>query len=125
MVSQNNAQMSNISDDELIQVSGGSQSLLDAQGQEVKEGRFITSTFSSYSSGSTPKFNLGDSVKIKWRVSNDLKILCNAEITGVSEGKDGGLLFQKYTYSIKILSCPNSDMIGRIETDVHENCLYF
>ena len=79
MVPHNSKQMSPVSDDELLQVSGGSYSLLDAQGHEVKEGRFVTATLSSYSSGSTPKFDLGDSVKIKWRVSYDLKVLCNEQ----------------------------------------------
>ena len=112
-----------LSDDDLLGISGGS-TIQDERGVEVKEGRFITSKLTNYSSGELPKFSVGDMVNIKWHINSQLEILCNAEIMGVSEAKSSGLLFRKYTYSVKILSCPNSDMIGLIEPDVHENCLY-
>ena len=111
-----------LSDDDLLNISGGV-TVQNERGEELKEGRFITSKLTSYSSGDLPKFNIGDSVKIKWRIANDLEILCRAEVMGVSDSKSGGILFRKYTYSVKILTCPNTDMIGMIETDVHENCL--
>lgn len=113
-----------ISDDDLLQIAGGSSSILSEQGLEIKEGRFITSTLAGYTSGDTPKFTVGETVKIKWHISASLEVMCNAEIIGVSSKKDGGLIFQKYTYSVKILTCPNSDMIGLIENGVHENCLF-
>ena len=124
MCSRSKIQISSISDDELLQISGGSSSILNEQGIEVKEGRFITSTLAGYTSGNSPKFSVGDSVKIKWRISADLKVMCNAEIIGVSSKKDAGLIFQKFTYSVRILTCPNCDMIGLIENGVHENCLF-
>ena len=111
------------SDDELFEVSGGS-TIQDERGVEVKEGRFITSKLTNYSSGDFPRFSVGDMVKIKWHVCSELEVLCNAEIMGVSDAKSSGLLFRKYAYSVKILSCPNSDLIGLIEEGVHENCLY-
>ena len=117
------AQSFHLSDEELLVVSGGS-ALQSEQGEEIKEGRFITSKLSNYSSGESPKYAVGDFVKIKWRVSAELEVLCNAEVLGISEDRNGGLLFRKYTYSIKIHTCPNSDMIGLIESGVHENCLY-
>ena len=112
-----------LSDEELTAVSGGS-TIYDERGLEVKEGRFITSKMTNYSSGEFPRFSVGDIVKIKWHVSTELEVLCNAEITGISNSRNTGLLFRKYTYMVRILSCPNSDMIGQVETDVHENCLY-
>ena len=112
-----------LTDDDLLEVSGGS-SIQDERGIEVKEGRFITSRLTNYSSGEFPKYSVGDIVKIKWHISTELEDMCNAEVLGVSDSKSSGLLFRKYTYSVKILSCPNSDMIGLIETGVHENCLY-
>lgn len=112
-----------LSDDDLLEVSGGT-TVQNERGEEVKEGRFITSTLASYSSGEFPKYAVGDPVKIKWKISAALEVLCSAEVVGISEGRDGGLLFRRYTYSVKILSCPNSDMIGMIEPNVHENCLF-
>ena len=112
-----------LSDDELLDVSGGN-TILDERGVEIKEGRFVTSRLTNYSSGEFPKYSAGDLVKIKWHISTEMEVLCDAEIMGVSDSKDSGLLFRKYTYSVKILTCPNSDLIGLIETDVHENCLY-
>ena len=112
-----------LSDNDLLEVSGGS-TIYDERGIEVKEGRFITSKVTNYSSDEFPKFSVGDMVKIKWLVCSELEVLCNAEIMGVSDDKSSGLLFRKYAYSVKILSCPNSDMIGLIEENVHENCLY-
>ena len=112
-----------LSDDDLIGVSGGT-TIQDERGIEVKEGRFITSKVTNYSSGEFPQFSVGDMVKIKWHISSEQEVLCNAEIMGVSDTKSSGLLFRKYTYAVKILSCPNTDMIGLIESDVHENCLY-
>ena len=124
MRSEDKAQPFQLSDNELLAVSGGT-SIQDDLGMEIKEGRFITSSLSNYSSGELPKFSIGDAVKIKWRINAHLEVLCNAEIVGISESKNGGLLFRKYTYSVKILSCPNSDLIGMIEPDVHENCLSY
>ena len=112
-----------LSDDDLREVSGGS-TIQDERGIEVKEGRFVTSRLTNYSSGEFPKYSAGDLVKIKWHISTELEVLCDAEIIGVSDSKNSGLLFRKYTYSVKILSCPNSDMVGLIEAGVHENCLY-
>ena len=112
-----------LSDEDLLEVSGGS-TVYDDRGIESKEGRFITSRLTNYSSGEFPKFSVGDMVKIKWHIRSELEVLCNAEILGVSDAKSSGLLFRKYAYSVKILSCPNSDMIGLIEEGVHENCLY-
>ena len=111
-----------LSDDQLHSVSGGT-CIQDDRGVEMKEGRFITSTLSSYSSGEFPKYAVGDPVKIKWKIGTEMEVLCNAEVLGISDSKDGGLLFRKYTYSVRILSCPNSDMIGLVESNVHENCL--
>ena len=112
-----------LSDEDLLEVSGGS-TIQDERGIEVKEGRFITSKLTNYSSGEFPKFSVGDTVKIKWHICSEMEVLCNAEIMGVSDTKSSGLLFRKYTYAVKILTCPNTDMIGLIESDVHENCLY-
>ena len=112
-----------LSDDDLLNVSGGT-TVQNERGEEVKEGRLITSTLSNYSSGEFPRYSVGDLVKIKWHISSSLDVLCNAEVVGISENKDGGLLFRKFTYSVRILSCPNSDMIGLIEPNVHENCLF-
>ena len=123
MFSHNKLQFFSVSDEELAQISGGSSSILDEQGLEIKEGRFITSTLAGYTSGDVPKFSVGEPVKIKWHISSDTEVMCNAEVIGVSS-KKGGFLFQKFTYSVKILTCPNSDMVGMIEPSVHENCLY-
>lgn len=112
-----------LSDDDLLSVTGGV-TIQNEREEEVKEGRFITSKFATYSSGDLPRYSAGDFVKIKWRMASEPEILCNAEIIGVSEEKSCGILFRKYTYSVKILSCPNSDMICMVETDVHENCLF-
>ena len=112
-----------LSDDDLLGVSGGS-SIRNERGEEIKEGRFITSTLSNYSSGGTPKYSVGDLVTIKWRIGVDMEIPCSAEVVGISDSRDGGLLFRKYTYSVRILSCPNSDVIGLTVSDVHENCLF-
>ena len=120
---EDNAPTFQLSDDDLREVSGGS-TIQDERGIEVKEGRFITSRLTNYSSGEFPKYSPGDVVKIKWHISTELEVLCDAEIIGVSDSKNSGLLFRKYTYSVKILSCPTSDMIGLIEGNVHENCLY-
>ena len=120
---QDNVQPFHLSDDDLCHVSGGN-TVLNERGEEVKEGRFITSKITNYSSGETPRYSAGDFVKIKWHVNSELEVLCNAEVLGISESKSAGLLFRKYTYTVKILSCPNSDMIGLIEPNVHENCLY-
>ena len=121
---QDKTHMFRLADDDLLQVSGGNSIIQNERGEEVKEGRFITSTWTNYSSGELAKYSVGDLVKIKWRVSSGLEILCNAEVLGISDSKSAGLLFRKFTYSVKILTCPNSDMIGIIEAGVHENCLF-
>ena len=112
-----------LSDDDLLEVSGGT-TIQDERGIEIKEGRFVTSKLTNYNSGEFPQYSAGDLVKIMWHISTEHEVLCDAQIMGVSDSKSSGLLFRKYTYSVKILSCPNSDMIGLIETGIHENCLY-
>lgn len=112
-----------LSDDALTSVSGGT-SIQNERGEEIKEGRFTTSTLSNYSSGEFPKYSVGEIVKIKWRIGTEAEVLCNAEVVGISEDRNGGLLFRKYTYSVRIHTCPNSDMIGLIVPNVHENCLH-
>ena len=124
MFSHNKLQFFSIADEELTQIAGGSSSILNEQGLEIKEGCFVTSTLASYTSGDAPKFSVGDPVKIKWHISSDTEVMCNAEVIGVSSKRDGGFLFHKFTYSVKILTCPNSDLVGMIESNVHENCLY-
>ena len=111
-----------LQDDELLAVSGGI-SLQNEMGDEVKEGRFVTSTFSNYASGELPRFSIGDLVKINWKVNSQLTVPCNAEVMGISNSRNAGLMFRRYTYCVRIRSCPNSDMVGTIETGVHENCL--
>ena len=123
MLSRENMQAQCLADEDLGQISGGNNVIMDERGVEIREGRFVTYTLTSYASGDSPKFSVGESVKIKWKISADLETMCDAEVIGISDGKDGGLLFRRYTYSVRILSCPNSDMIGQIETEVHENCL--
>lgn len=123
MLFKNKDHIARLSDDDLLHVSGG-RSIQDEQGEKIREGRFVTSSLSNYSSGEFPKYSVGDFVKIKWRIGMDMEVPCSAEILGISESRNGGLLFRKYTYSVRILSCPNSGLIGTIETDVHENCLF-
>ena len=71
-----------LSDDELTEVSGGC-TIQNERYEEIKEGRFVTSALSNYSNGEMPKYAVGDIVKIKWHVSSNLEVLCNAE-TAVS-----------------------------------------
>lgn len=123
MQSEKNLVSFSLSDDVLLEVSGGT-TIYDERGIEIKEGRFITSSLTNYSSSELPQYSVGDIVKIKWCISSELEVMCNTEIMGVSDSKSAGLLFRTYTYTVKILSCPNSDMIGLVETDVQENCLY-
>ena len=120
---ENKAHPIHLSDNDLLEVSGGN-TIQDERGIDIKEGRFVTSKLGNYSSGEFPKYSAGDLVKIKWHISTEMEVLCDAQIMGVSDSKSSGLLFRKYAYSVKILSCPNSDMIGLIESGVHENCLY-
>ena len=86
MGSQNKPLPNPLSDDELLGVSGGT-SIQNERGEEIKEGRFITSKFGNYSSGDMPKYSVGDLVKIKWRIGTEMEILCSGEVTGISEGK--------------------------------------
>ena len=123
MLFENKSHPIQLSDNDLLEVSGGN-TIQDERGIDVKEGRFVTSKLGNYSSGEFPKYSAGDLVKIKWHISTEMEVLCDAQIMGVSDSKSSGLLFRKYAYSVKILSCPNSDMIGLIESGVHENCLY-
>lgn len=124
MVSEREWSSLEISDAELSQVSGGISVIRNRRGEEMKEGRFITSTMSSYAGGGLPRFSVGQNVKIRWYVSAELSTFCNAEVIAVSAEKSGGLLFRKYTYAVRILDCPNSDLTGTVENSVQENCLY-
>ena len=68
-----------LSDCELKDVSRGT-GIQNERGEEIKEGRFITSKLTNYSSGDIPEYSVGDFVKIKWRVGAELEVLCNAEV---------------------------------------------
>ena len=123
MGSENKMQFMPLSDDILQSVSGGG-GIQYERGDHGNEGCFINAKLAGYRSGELPRYSVGEMVKIVWHVCNTMDVLCNAQVMGISDSKDGGILFRQYTYSVKILSCPNSSMIGLMQNNVHENCLY-
>ncbi|MBO7253155.1 MAG: hypothetical protein J6V25_11090 [Oscillospiraceae bacterium] len=123
MVFDEKATTAPISDEDLINIAGGS-SIMDDQIPGNLVGQFITSTLTSYASGELPKYSVGDHVTIRWKIRSNMIIPCNAEVIGVSDSKGAGIIHRKYTYTVRICTCPNSDLIGSLVPNVHENCLF-
>lgn len=87
------------------------------------QGRFITHRRSFYASAAAPACRVGQQVALRWVGAGNSAALCGAQVLSVSDRPNGGLLFRKFTYTIRILECPDPRLIGSVETGVAENCL--
>lgn len=86
---------------------------------------YFTQNLSLYSSGDTPKYKIGETVKIDWArtpAHDRMETLC--KITGVSATKNGGTYCKEYTYTVQTIPTP-SGVLSKSETvyNVYESCL--
>lgn len=98
----------NVSEEELEMVTGGN-----------KPG-YQTTNNSTYSSGDTPKYKIGDKVEIKHvplHFPQDVSWK-PFYVTEVSTSKNGGILCKEYTYTLKF-----ADDGDCILTGVYESCM--
>ena len=103
--------------------------LEDQQLEDVAGGAPIVYTINSseYTSGDTPKYAVGQHLKIEADFTHT-RIPC--EVLSVSEEKTGGWIYKEFVYSVKILPFPGSykpklqSLIGKEYTEVYESCLF-
>lgn len=106
--------LNNVSDNQLEDVSGGS---------NVAFPKIITSNRSNYRSGDTPRYFAGQELKIACRVLNTtVKISCL--VLAVSATADCGLYYKEFGYKVRILESVMGLFKDSIYDDVYESCLY-
>lgn len=88
-----------------------------------KKPEVFTSRISTYKSGATPKYYVGQMLEIKCTFRGDChKVDC--VVLEVSSKANAGFFFKEFSYTVEILSYLTEDFYGTIYTDVHESCLY-
>ena len=113
MENKNENMTNKLQDKELEDVAGG----LAVGGRNENE--------STYSSGDTPKYAVGQKLKIRAKNIKYHYLTCS--VLGVSETKTGGLICKEFVYRVKITAVPNATFeafVGKVYDDVYESCLY-
>lgn len=106
----------NVSDNQLESVTGGMSSW--------STPNFVTSNNSHYSSGSTPKYSVGQRLKIVCRyMGTDHKLNC--DVIAVSSTPNCGIFYKEFGYNVRVTqSLRNVPLEGTICEGVYESCLY-
>ena len=121
MGNKNDNMTNKLSDQQLEDVSGG---LLDVthSGDEIV---IYTDNSSWYSSGDTPKYAVGQKLKIQVRQNRHHYVPC--KVLNVSKDKPGGSVFKEFVYSVEIIPGELDQYIqltGKVYHGVYESCLY-
>ena len=121
MKNKNENMTNKLKDKELEDVAGG----LAVGGRNENEIEIYTDNSSTYSSGDTPKYAVGQELKIRAKNVNYHYLTCS--VLGVSETKTGGLICKEFVYRVKITAVPNAAFeafVGKVYNGVYESCLY-
>ena len=113
-----------ISDKKLEDIVGGA---------HVTDGSYIkdamptleTDNHSSYKSGDTPKYSIGQKLKIKFRYKGESSFL-SCTVLDVSKTKDCGTICKEYGYKIQLHenNNPYTKLLQETYDNVYESCLY-
>ena len=121
MENKNENMAGKIPDQQLEDVSGG----LCPGGRKENEIEIFTDNSSTYSSGDTPKYAVGQELKLRAKNTQYHYLTCS--VLGVSETKTGGLICKEFVYRVKITAVPNATFeafVGKVYDGVYESCLY-
>ena len=121
MENKNENMTNKLQDKELEDVAGG----LAVGGRNENEIAISTDNSSTYSSGDTPKYAVGQELKIRAKNIQYHYLTCS--VLGVSETKTGGLICKEFVYRVKITAVPNAAFeafVGKVYDGVYESCLY-
>ena len=115
----NKLDVQRLEDQQLEDVAGGSK-------QDYVTTPHITNR-SKYTSGDTPKYAVGQRLKI---AAGDSYVKIPCEVLSVSESATGGFWYKEFVYSIVILPFKHpfrpkfEELIGEEYNGVYESCLY-
>ena len=121
MENKNENMTNKLQDKELEDVAGG----LAVGGRNENEIVISTDNSSTYSSGDTPKYAVGQELKLRAKNIQYHYLTCS--VLGVNETKTGGLICKEFVYRVKITAVPNAAFeafVGKVYDDVYESCLY-
>ena len=121
MENKNENMTNKLQDKELEDVAGG----LAVGGRNENEIVIYTENSSTYSSGDTPKYAVGQELKLRAKNIQYHYLTCS--VLGVSETKTGGLICKEFVYRVKITAVPNATFeafVGKVYDGVYESCLY-
>ena len=111
-----------LSENELEEVSGG------GFGSQVRP--FMrTMNSSTYSSGSVPKWHVGQTLKIEY-YNITSRFDCTCVVMAVSQKANCGLIYKEFGYTVQITAAPDAVLndgltaIGQIYHGVYEGNLY-
>lgn len=112
MSEEKNMVLTEIDDEELALIAGGT-------------GVLVTQGTHEYNSGDIPKWRVGEVLRIKYLLPNGKYYRAKCVVQAVSPTKVPTLCGQAYTYTIMIIWVPASqqDDVGKIHHNVCEDCL--
>lgn len=114
----------NVSDHQLEDVVGGfpGTAMSGLMGKSAIP-ELITSNRGTYSSGSEPKYQVGQRLGIQCRYRGEIiKIPCM--VRSVSASADLGIFYEEFGYTVEILCDFIPGLQGKIAENVYESCLY-
>ena len=112
-----------LNEKELEKVNGGLLTMLFSSG-------IVSDNADSYSSGSEPKYRVGEELTIKYKIAFDNTYDCTCVVLGVSSNKNAGMFCREYTYTVRITQVPeevaksDNAIVGATYSGVFESCLY-
>lgn len=114
--------MEKINDKNLEQVAGGMDT------GPVDDYGLITVSVAWSSSGDTPKYYIGQNLKIAYKLAGK-RYMCDCEVRDVSATKDRGLIFKEFGYKVLITGIPEEvfkceNIMWKTYNGVYESCLF-
>lgn len=116
MNEENKITLSDVPEEKLEDVAGG-------MIPPVPSYTVITTNHSRYSSGDTPKYYVGQHVKVFCSTPTG-KVKLSCVILGVSSTANCGTFCKEFGYRIQITEAANGHLDGKICVGVYESCLY-
>lgn len=123
-MNENNKNIQNpVSDQQLEDIIGGYETVLPGHGGNVALLNLITSNRGTYSSGSEPKYRVGQHLKIKCNYCDETKLI-PCTVISVSETADMGVIYKEFGYTVETHCDSIPELQGKIVPHVYESCLY-
>ena len=119
----NEKNLNNVPDNQLEDITGGNNlGPMPISASQIVPVPII-SNYGTYSSGDTPKYQVGQQLGIKYRFRGEI-LMVRCMVLSVSQGADLGVFCEEFGYTVEILSEIAPGFKGKVVENVYESCLY-